>query len=176
VTSAEEFPEEQQVPAVVLDTPALPIGTIFQFDLMRDNELRLGITVRDENIDDELEVQARLSVVGQPDYRYVCASLIGPSAQPIREPVNVVVDRSKIREGACNTVDVFVSREFVGTCTQDTGAFDFPRAKGDVAHALYYIWETSGDPSQNANAARELVTTCPTQTRAGTTAMPATTQ
>jgi hypothetical protein len=171
VTSAEEFPEELQVPPVVLDTPGLPIGQIVAFNQKNENELRLGLTVRDANIDDVLQVHAKLTVVGQSaaDSVYICPPIdIGASTHPDRDQFELLIERAKIRMGACNKLDVYVSREFVGTCTQDTEAFALPSTRGDIGHGLFWIWEVSGDPVTNPGAAADIVNSCPTVTRAGT--------
>ena len=166
VTSEAEFPEEQQVPPVVLDTPALPIGSIIAFD-RKDGEVRLTISVRDDNLEDTLEVQAELTVVGQPNPVRVCAGpnvKINPSTEAVREPFVLLIPGASVRPGACNKVTVFVSREFNGTCTDaEQRGFGVPAlGKSDLAKAQFWIWEMSRDPVSNAEAAQDLVNTCQT--------------
>jgi hypothetical protein len=174
VTSAEEFPEELQVPPVVLNTTGFPIGSILTFNQMTGTDLRLGITVRDDNIDDILQVQAALSVVGQPIPEYVCPiPTIGTSGQPERDEFSLLIPRANIRAGACNRVDIYVSRDFSGDCT-DTRGFGYPRVRGDIATALYWVWETSADPVSNQSAASDIVNTCAVVTPAGTPTPPPT--
>jgi hypothetical protein len=174
VTSAEEFPEEQQVPPAVLDTPDLPIGTIIAYNQSMENEVRLGINVRDDNVDDVLQVQAKITVVGQTEYDLVCPQVnINSSGTPDREQFELVIQRTQIRTGACNRVDVYVSRDFVGNCSEDRDLATRPRFRGDLAHGLYWVWETSGDPVSNGAAARDLVNSCQTIARTTTpTSMP----
>jgi hypothetical protein len=156
VTSAEQFPEETQVPPIVLDTPALPIGSI----------------LRDDNLDDQLEVQAELSVVGQSMSERICPQLpIAATGRANRDQFTLVIDRARIKQGACSKVDVYVSKEFRGSCTEDTQAFALPSTKGDLAHALFWIWEMSQDPTANPGAAQGITTTCQTVTHAPTTSM-----
>jgi hypothetical protein len=172
VTSAEEFPEETQVPPVILGTPDLPLGAIMQFDHNRENELRLGITVSDDNIDDELEVHAELTVVGQSTTERVCPPKIGAGSQPKRDQFPLVIPQAQIKIGACNTLQVFVSREFVGTCTEDVEAFKLPRrSRDDVAQAQFYIWEISADPASHPEAAQAIFTSCPVMTQRATGSM-----
>jgi hypothetical protein len=174
VTSAEEFPEELQVPPVIVDRPDFPLGSIIRSDQTKENGLRLEINVRDQNIDDVLQVHATLTVVGQRDPDLVCPMRdLETSGQPDRGQYDLVIDRAKIRAGTCSLLDVYVSRKFVGTCTDKPNAFTYPRDDDDFAHATFYIWEMSGDPVSNPSAATDLVNTCPTITLAGTsTAMP----
>lgn len=170
VTSAEDFPEEQQVPPVVLDTPDLPIGTIIAYNQGREPDVRLGINVRDDNLDDVLQVQAKITVVGQTDFELVCPMVnINPNNTPDREQFDLVIPRGQIRTGACNRVDVWVSRDFVGNCTEDRDLATRPRFRTDIAHALYWIWEMSADPVSNGSAATNLVNTCQTIAQTPTT-------
>lgn len=171
VTSEAEFPEEQQVPPVVLNTPDLPIGSVVDYDLRsQSNDVRLGISVRDDNLEDTLQVQAEITVVGQPTPNRVCPMIdIMPSGNAVREQFGLVIDRAKIRQGACNRVEVFVSREFAGTCT-DRNGFAVPQlGKGDLATAIFWIWEMSGDPLSNGDGALAITNTCMRVTRAATT-------
>lgn len=172
VTSAEEFPDETQVPPIVLDTPDLPLGSIIAFDQRRDNELRLPITVRDENIDDELQVQVQLSVVGQSMVERICPEApIPKSGQADRAQFQISIGSARIKPRACSKVEVFVSRRFAGTCTDDEG-FALPSfSRSDLARGRFWIWEMSGDPASEAEAAKGIVTSCQTVTRAPTTSM-----
>lgn len=173
VTSAEEFPEEVQVPPIVLDTPGLPIGTIIAYDMTNDNELRLSITVRDDNLDDELQVHAQTSVLGVSEIMRICAPVpIMPNQQATREQYDFVIPRSSVRPGVCNKLDVYVSREFVGSCTERVGGFNLPQNRGDIGQAGFWIWETSGDPASNPSAAQSIFNTCPVVTRTSMTSMP----
>jgi hypothetical protein len=160
VTSAEEFPEETPVPPAVLDTPALPVGSIVAFDQTRPGDLRLPITVRDENVEDVLELQARLLVVGEQPYEYFCpGEVIKANSTPTREEYDLIIPPQKLKTGACTKVEVVVSNHFAGTCTTNFAAAVEPN---DIAHANYWIWEVSGQPAMNAGAAQGLVTSCPT--------------
>jgi hypothetical protein len=174
VTSAEEFPEEVQVPPIVLDSPGLPIGAIVRYDQRNENGVRLRINIRDANVDDELQVQAELSVVGQSALEHVCPEVpVGTTDQPDRMQFDLVIDRSKIRMGVCNKVDVYVSRDFAGNCTDNPKGIGLPQLdRKDLGHALYWIWEISGEPGQNPNAAQDITSSCETTTLVSTTSMP----
>ncbi|HET6333583.1 MAG TPA: hypothetical protein VFG30_10240 [Polyangiales bacterium] len=172
MTSAEEFPEETQVPPVVVDTPDLPIGSIVAFDLNNENELRLNITVRDDNIDDDLEIQARLSVVGQSMPEYVCDTPIMKTQEPQRAQSPLIVDRSKIRPGACTKVEIAVSSRFARPCATNPELFGIPLREDDVGRATFWIWEMSGNPAANPTAAQGIVTSCALLTTAPSTSMP----
>jgi hypothetical protein len=173
VTSAEEFPEQTNVPPVVVDTPDLATGDILTFDPKNENELRLPITVRDDNLDDDVFIQARLTVLGQPMADFVCVEQpITPSGLPERAQFSLVVDRSMIRAGACTKVELAVSSKFFRGC-RDPIFFGQPQLENDVGHAKYWIWELSGNPAVNATAAQAIYTSCDTVTqRAPMTAMP----
>jgi len=176
VTSAEEFPEETNVPPVVVDTPGFANGSIITFDKNSGNELRLLITVRDENINDDVEIQARLSVLGQPTSQFICPDKLPPGTQPVREQFPLVVERSKIQPGACTMVEVAVSSRFVRPCSTHPEYFGLPgNNENDVGHATFWIWDMTGNPLSDPAAAQALLGTCQTVTvtRAATpTAMP----
>jgi hypothetical protein len=175
VTSAEEFPEETQVPPVVLFTPDLPGGSTIAYDESKENGLRLGITVSDANVDDKLVISARLSVVGQQMVDFVCPeNTVMLSGQPERPQFDLVIDRSKIKQGACTLVEVAVSSRFLDACPTESDRaplFGAPFIDGDVARTQYSIWEMSGDPASNPGAAKAILTSCRTVTRAPTTSM-----
>jgi hypothetical protein len=173
VTSAEEFPEESQVPPVVLDTPDLPIGSVVKYDQRNDKEVRLGIDIRDENVDDELKVQVEITVVGQSVPERLCPmNMVGRTTLPERMEFELLIGSAQIKTGLCSKVDVWVSQDFAGDCA-DTRGFGVPQNRGDLGHAQYLIWELSGDPLQNAKAAQDLISSCPTITpRVSTTMMP----
>jgi hypothetical protein len=174
VTSAEEFPEEPVVPPVVIDTPDLPNGAIVAYNMNNDNELRLGITVRDENVTTDLEIQARLSVVGQPTPELICPLMpqIKSTGVPQRETFQLVVLRSQIRPGACTKVEFVVSPKFLRSCLDKPQFFGEPDRPDDVGRATYWIWEMSGNPAANPAAAQGIVTSCALLTRAPSTSMP----
>jgi len=162
VTSAEEFPEEPQVAPIVLDTPDLPVGSIVAFDQNSEPDLRLTITVRDDNIDDPMEIQARLSVVGQPPYDFYCSETgIPPNGTTTRQ-YELPLDPSRIKQGACSRVEVVVSSRFAGARTCGTN-FGIPaNSDDDIARATYWIFEMSGDPASNPSAAQNLINSCQT--------------
>lgn len=174
VTSEATFPEEEQVPPVILNTPELPIGSVIGYDSSRSTqpEVRLGISVSDENIEDTLEVHTELSVVGQPTVERVCTMAIQPSGRAERERIEILIPKSQIRVGACNQVTVFVSREFVGTCLDPVGFGKPQLGRTDIATAQFQIWETSDSPQLNEKAALQITSTCPIMMRATTTSMP----
>jgi hypothetical protein len=162
VTSAEEFPEETPVPPAVLYTPMQPVGGIVTIDQTTQNDLRLAFRVRDENLEDVLEYEARLSVGGAPPYYFICPpGQINPIAgNPVREVVELVIEPQKLKAGACTKVEVIVSKTFAGGCI---GA---PVEPEDSARATYWIWETSGLTAMDTGAPEELLTSCETMTSA----------
>lgn len=161
MTSAEEFPEETPVPPAVLDNPTAPVGAIWAIDKDKVSNLRLGITVRDENLDDVLQVQARLSVGGEPPYDFVCPlGTINPTNMPTRDVFEVPIETQKLKVGLCTRVEVVVSQKFSGGC------MGIPSEGDDSAHANYWIWEMSRMPAMNPAAAQVLLTSCQTVTSA----------
>lgn len=175
VTSAEEFPEEAKVPPIVVDTAALPIGSIIAFDQMKENELALLITTSDANLDDELELRARLSVAGQ-NYESICGPIITPSGEARREQARLAIQGPLVRKGVCSKLEVRVSSKFAIPCekTMDDGGFGVPADPEDLGIGTFWIWEMSGDPAANAAAAQNIVTSCQTLTRPTMTTPPAT--
>jgi hypothetical protein len=171
VTNAEEFAEEVQVPPIVLNTPDQPIGSIIGYDASgTDPDVRLNISVRDDNIDDTLVVHAEVSVVGQPTTR-ICPTIdIVPSGRPERAQFGLLIPRANIRPGACNQVMVYVSREFVGTCADPIGFGRPQRSRTDIATAMFWIWETRDNPTSNDKAALGVTSTCQVMTHADTSA------
>lgn len=172
VTSEATFPEEVQVPPVVVDTPELWSGAIVEVDQTMDvNELRLGITVRDENVNDDLEVRARLSVLGN-GYKDLCPlPTLFAVGEPQRPQYPLIVNPMELQRGACTQLEVWVSSRFAFPCGDPT-RFSVEFTEDDVAHATYWIWEVSGSPSTNPAAAQGIVTSCLTVPRAPAT-MPA---
>ena len=174
VTSAAEFPEEVKVPPIVVDTAALPIGSIITFDQTKENELALPITTSDANLDDVLELRARLSVAGQ-NYENICGPSITPSGEPKREQARLSIPGSLLRKGACSKLEVLVSSDFSVPCpkTITDGGFGVAE-ETDLAFGVFWIWEMSNGPAANATAAQDIVTSCQTLTRPTITPMPAT--
>lgn len=169
MTSPVEFPEEQPVPPVIQNTPGFPIGSILEFNKNSpDRDLRLPISVKDDNVNDMLEVRAQLSVVGQSPYSYECGpdKIIAPGVEPQRELFELVIDPNKLKDGACTLVEVYVSSEFAYGCDDQRQTFLVPSHKNDLASARFWIWETSGLVAGTQTAAQDLVTSCQTVTRA----------
>ena len=173
MTSSEDFPDEALVPPIVLNEGDLPLGSIVTVDKTQGNELRLGITVRDDNIDDELEVRAKLSTLGEGAYDWICAGTIAPSLEPKRKAFPVILVPSGLRDRLCTRVDIFVSAEFARDCPplddEDRELFDRPLHRGDLARAQFWIWEMSGNPLSIPTAAQAIVSSCETRLRAQTT-------
>jgi hypothetical protein len=170
VTSAEDFPDEPRVPPVILDTLEMPVGSILAFNRSVPGDLRIGITVRDDNVDDELEVRARLSVLGMA-YDFICPmSKIPPTGEPQREKYEVPFVPSMIRPGECTKVEVFVSSGFAGECAPNADGFKLTSIRNDLAVANFWIWETSGQPQTDQRAAQILLQSCETISRAEGTA------
>jgi hypothetical protein len=177
VTNAEDFPEEQQVPPILLDSPALPLGSIIPFDPRNESMVPLRLTVRDDNLDDVLQLQVEVTAIGQQPKRFCPDIKIPAGDDPVREQVSIAVDRTMIYARACNRVVVFVSRDFANTCTDDDSrGFGVPAQKNDLGKAQFWIWDMSGDPTSNGDAALGLTTTCSLATRTtattSTTSMP----
>lgn len=175
VTSAEDFPDEPAVPPVVLNNTDLPLGSIVRVnknEMNEVNELRLGITVRDDNIDDELEVRVKLSVLQEPPYEFGCAGTISPGLEAERPQYSVILTPSRLRERLCTKVEIAVSSEFARECPpiddEDRSFFDRPLRKNDVARAQFWIWEMSGDPLSNPTEAQRLISSCETEIRSQT--------
>lgn len=170
MTSEATFPDEPQVPPVVLDTPELSSGDIFRVDQTMDvGGLRLGITVRDENVNDELKVRARLSVLGTA-YKHLCELLppIFAVGEPKRPQYELDLNPMELQPRACTQLEVWVSSRFAAPCN-DHDRFDFVFLEDDVAHATYWIWEESGNPTVNPAAAQDILTSCQTVPRAPAT-------
>ncbi|HKU38652.1 MAG TPA: hypothetical protein VJR89_10910 [Polyangiales bacterium] len=170
MTSPEEFPEEVQVPPVFVDTPTLALGSIVTFKQTDGGDLRLPVTLRDDNVGDLLYVRAQLSVVGQQPYAFFCSDtdVVATTGEPNREPVDVVFASTELKPRACTLVELFASTEFVRKC-DDKRAFTVSVDSDDLATARMWVWEMSGDPSGSGPAAIDLVTSCQTTvTRAQT--------
>lgn len=161
VTSAEEFVEEPSAAPLIVDSPGLPLGSIIAFDRRSDHELRIGISVRDDNIEDVLQVHAEVVVAGDARRERICAPTdIMPSGEALRERLDLMVEGAKIRPRVCNKLEVYVSRKFFGSCTNMPEAFTFPAPGESVARAQFLIWEVTDEPNANPSAATAIVTSC----------------
>ena len=161
MTSAEEFPEETPVPPAILDNPTAPVGAIWAIDKTKVPNLSVAITVRDENLDDVLQVQARFSVGAEPPYDFACPpNPINPADKPTRDVFDLRIETAKLKVGLCTRLEVVVSEKFSGGC------MGIPSEGDDAAHANYWIWEMSGMPAMNPAAAQVLLTSCQTVTSA----------
>lgn len=158
------------MPPIVLDTPELAVGSIVTFDQTTDgNDLRLGITVRDDNVNDELRVRARLTVSGLAPSFLCPGDTIFPSGEPQRPEYELILLPTDIRRGACTRVEVWVSSRFDAPCLERE-KFDLPLIPDDVARATFWVWEMSDNPTANAEAAKVIVNSCQTLPRAPATA------
>lgn len=174
VTSAEDFPEEQMVPPVILNTPELRQGDIITFDQTRDTDLRLTLTVSDPNVDQELRMRARLSVSGEKPRGYCQPDPIPLSGLAVR-PAPLLLVPTELQAGTCTLVEVFVSEDFKVRCdSTDLTEFGVPEVENDLATAIYWVWEMSRDPNRNSEAARDIVTTCQPVPRASDSLPPPT--
>ena len=158
------------MPPIVLNQGELPLGSIITVNKRELNEVTLPITVRDDNIDDTLEVRAKLSTLTEPSgYEFICAGMIGPALQPERRPFDVRLTLSGLRDRGCTKVDISVSKQFVGECDladeDERFVFDRPVDRNDVARAQFWIWETSAEPFSNPMAAQDILASCQTLSR-----------
>jgi hypothetical protein len=168
VTSAVEFEEEANVPPVVLDSAEFPFGEVIEFDRRVPQDLRVGVRVRDENLDDELEIRARVSVEGNDPSRtfLICQAdrFRYPNGTPIRDALDLVLNQTQIMPGVCSQLEVFVSSRFLRECEDtDERFFDQPQDREDIARAAYLIWEMSGDPRTNPTSSQAIVNSCETR-------------
>lgn len=167
VTSSVEFEEEANVPPVVLDSAEFPLGGVFEFDPRIAQELSLEVRVRDENLDDELEIRARVSVEDNPSRSFLICQpnrFVFPNGTPTRDSLRLVLNQTQIMPGACSQLEVFVSSRFLRECTDaDERFFDQPLDREDIAIARYSIWEVSGDPLTNLMSASALLNSCETK-------------
>jgi hypothetical protein len=174
VTSSVEFEEEVNVPPAVLDTTDFQLGTIYEFDRLVARELRLDVTVRDENVSQDLELRARVSVDSSAAGRTaICpGQRIAPSGEPRRAATTLTLTESSIQRGACNQVEIFVSSQFFRECKDET--FDLTADEDDLASGVFWVWDLTGDPHTNPNRAQELLNSCQTKPPMPNTTPPAT--
>jgi hypothetical protein len=162
-----EFEEEANVPPVLLDSAEFPFGLPIEFDRRVPQDLRVRVRVRDENLDDELEIRARVSLEGSDQSRsfLICQEdrFRYPNGTPIRDPLDLVLTQTQIMPGVCSQLELFVSSRFLRDCDDpDERFFDQPLDREDIGSAAYSIWEMSGDPLTNLMSAQALLNSCET--------------
>lgn len=174
MTSPVEFEEEVNIPPVLLDSTESPLGGLYEFDRLIARELRLDVRVRDENVDDEVHLRARVSV--EPStmgYTEVCPEIyIPPSNEPERAAGTLTLTESQIQRGACNLVEIFVSSQFYQDCEEDN--YSLPADRDDLASGRFWVLDLTGDPYLNPMRAQALLNSCQTEQAMSNTTPPAT--
>ena len=170
-------PEEPNGPPVIISDPA--VGT--QILLNGMNELRIGLTVRNENTTEPLKVRFQLDSKNLPDpderpLDFPCPeveNVIAGTGPLFREEFPLRIPGMKFPRNACTKLTVAVSADFFSCKNLDprlwnvtTFSLQDDDDDGHRALATYYILEDSGNPLVNADAALRVLTTCPEPTKA----------
>lgn len=156
VTDEIQFPEDVPYPPTIIDVPGaeIQIGSIVWVDLAEhpQNEWRLPVRIRDDNVDQTLE--ARYRVVWQEDLSPMWAKdEIVPSGSPTREDYDVKVRFGDLQPGACHHVELVVSGSFLRRT--ENSFFDVLNDEGqsndDIARASWTILEGKGEIAPSAD-------------------------
>jgi hypothetical protein len=151
VTDEITFPEEVPYPPTIVDVPGseIPIGTILWLDIDQrtghpQNEWRIPVRIRDDNVDQELQTRYRVLREGSllPPWT---PDVIAPSGSPTREDYEVKVRFGDLRPGQCHRLELVVSGSFLRRT--DPRFFDVlndeGEMNGDIARASWTILEGS---------------------------------
>lgn len=150
VTDEIQFPQDVPYPPTIVGVPGaeFQIATIIWIDLKghAQNEWKLPVRIRDDNVDQTLEARYRVLQPGEPSPRWA-RDEIAPSGSPVREDYEVKVRFGDLLPGECHRVELVVSGSFLRRT--ENKFFDVlndeGEASGDIARASWTILE--GDPS-----------------------------
>jgi hypothetical protein len=167
VTDPIDFePPANNPPAFVMERPPkLQMGDI---KYVRQPSWSFPLRVRDQDVDQELEMQWRIVTSGEAQARDT-TRVVPATGEQIREFI-ITVDQGRLVTDSCHRVEIAVSGSFVKPFEdemEDLTRFAEVEIENrfDVALFTFWIWE--GDPS--ANDPSKLVETCgaqPVQTTA----------
>ncbi|HEX7477066.1 MAG TPA: hypothetical protein VF331_04625 [Polyangiales bacterium] len=176
VTDPVTFKDEVNVPPVIIGDRKIPVGSIIKVDVTAagPNELRIPVTIRDENVGQEL-FERTLVTKSNGYVFYTCPEpSIPPSGSVNRSDFQIVINKTDLNPGECHRVDFVVSSRFTHceNAVSDGGPLDneqvatvvglFDQASDftDIARARYWIWEVSGGALSNPQAAQALAESC----------------
>jgi hypothetical protein len=169
VTDTVDLPEEPRTPPVITAAPPYGAGSPILFNAATavTTGLTIPITVRDEDITEDLQVRWRIrsNVMPAPGVtpRQECPlPLIRANRLLTRDwPFNI--ESVKFARGACSVVELIVSAHFT-PCDKYPDDFDRTTNSDDeetIGHATFMVWETSLMPFDIV-AAQQFLATCPT--------------
>jgi len=153
VTDRIEFEVERNVPPVILDKPGTeyPIGEIVWID--RDppvdpstapNEWSFDVTVRDENVRDELEARLRVRTDREPNPDFTPNQVVQQTGA-VNRTFKVTVDLGQLRTNECHRVELVVSGSFLDR--SEPLFFDVAQPPEDIGEASWIVWEGNGNPT-----------------------------
>lgn len=164
VTAPIDFePPANNPPAFVMERPPkLQMGEIKFVEAEDAPSWTFNLRVRDQDVDQELEMQWRIVTSGVPRDRNL-TRIVPATGEQVRE-FSITVDLGKLDTDSCHRIEVAVSGSFVRPFddeSEDLTRFADVEVENrfDVALFTFWIWE--GGP--NANDANKLVQTCGAQ-------------
>ncbi len=163
VTNPVDFNDPVEIPPVIVDSAKLPNGSIVKVNVDDPgaNEIRLPVTIREDNVSRVLKVRTRITK-SDTTIEYTCPEPeLLPTGTNLRS-YDIVIDKTSLNRGECARVELVVSGSF-GTCQIDQYVdlrFDFAQPTDDIARATFWIWEVSGSALADAQSALRLANTC----------------
>jgi hypothetical protein len=164
VTDPIDFePPANNPPAFVMERPPkLQMGDIKYVRKQSAPSWTFTLRVRDQDVEQELEMQSRIVTSGEPRDRKA-TRIVPATGEQVRE-FSIVVDQGEIEPDTCHRIEIAVSGSFVRPFedeTEDLTRFADVEVENrfDVAIFTFWIWE--GEPS--ANDPTKLVATCGAQ-------------
>ncbi len=173
VTDPITFKDDVNFPPAIIGDSAYPVGSIITVTQSGPNALDIPLTVRDENVDQQL-YQRTLITKSNGYVFYTCPEpVIPPSGSVERSDVKITINKTDLNRGECNRVDIVVSSRFTD-CIDATklpqlgpeqihkivGRFDDTSDPSDIARARYWVWEVSNDALTDPAKAQALAKTC----------------
>lgn len=163
VTDPIDFePPANNPPAFVMERPPkLQMGEIKYVLARSAPSWTFTLRVRDQDVDQDLELQWRIVAGGEPRLRK--PTIVWPATgEQVRE-VSIVVNQGELEPDTCHRIEIAVSSSFVqpfeGEMEDLTRFADVGPNRFDIALFPFWIWE--GMPS--ANDPTKLVETCGAQ-------------
>jgi hypothetical protein len=165
-------PEEPSALPVISSNP--PVGSSIRFNGVESNELRIPLTVRDQNTTEPLKVRFLLESSSltpakerpQPDSRCPMEDVIPGTGALVRTEFPLAIPSAQIPRSACTKLTVVVGSSLF-PCNKLSSAADFDKTTAeddDELHralAVYWILEVSADPLVNSpELAQRLLSSC----------------
>jgi len=152
VTDEFHFQAEPNLPPVFVNRPGEPeIGEHIWIDNSVQSQRRLGVRIRDENVEQELELHWRIRQDREMVPEWAAVPVPTASGNPERD-VDIFINADRLPRYTCQRLELVVSGSFIPELIEpEYFAFVVPEDRSDRGFALWWIWEGEGidTPDQN---------------------------